>query len=1434
MLCDLRLQRRPLLAGKVLHKRHHRCHGVRTQHRACRGQRCRLCNGHARVQGQDGPGVVAPQPVQCPGDRGGTVPLGGLQVGQQVIDVVRRALAPLLFQDTIFQHLDAVLGLDAAVQHLLHIPDGCRQSGIGCRVPQAPLHHAAALLQQDGHLALDTVLQEAPALDGGIQLHALDLGCQRSLVHRNGVIVFHGGPLVAQQLHAGLVDQVRGVAAKKSLHVLAPGPVVVGHSLFHGLDHSVGHGVSRAVRQHPDLHGLAFLVGLLNVAPVVFLRIRDRQAAVQQVLPAVGVLQVHVQAAQLGVGQRCGPALAVLQANVHQLRPGACEFLHLLEVFPARHIVKELRPLHSDPGLFPLSVIQHGGQLLHLAARLVAAQHPEHTACPQHVQVVPGQGTPQLSIVALALAYLRSRLVGDLVHRFSFLQTQGLVCRPDHMQGAGRNGFQHPHLIHRQGQIGAVLGLPDPLSQPVTQHLGLFAVRQRLGLGQLLVQPVKLGLLAGIQVFLQCTQHICHAAPFPVLAHSTCNRFFFCAKFSPNTALQSGQAIYCRRIQNRHIRQLCHLCRLLDQVGLHIPVLAGPQDHLVQLGSIGPDTPPQLVLLPSVPGFLHPLLGQLLGNGNVLVPLLLGRSDGNCVSFRLLFLPFLGLALIFLLPFQQFVFLMDQLPLSPVSPALFSCHLVRKVPVLPLQLFVLQPDLVQHLLALFLQPLLFGLPLPFVGFLQHIQLFGHVAVVCDVQPQRIQILIQQLFCLFIPLLLFCPLPQCFIPASVPAVLVHPPVELPVLLLLHLPQVLQRLLRVLLTHGSGHGLALPALEPVKDGLCIGHLRHVQDITQHPVGQLHFGILVLGSICKAAHHPGLDGIVHVHQHIQPLGALHAGRAVHACRLGRAPEQGRCPFLGAAHGPGVVDDGFIHFRRVAVPHTLCLPQLHAVLPGLRHRFTPRPVPFHQLRLGLAVLVHRVAQVVVFRVLVPQLGVPVGGPAQYFIRNGLRQRAGLAHAGPVRRHVLHQRPGLSGNLRPVGPAAVGLCPPHRQPVNGILADPHTVGHTHHLGQRFHRRAVVRNGPACLPLGVLPRVPFRLFGQLETDVRHLVQQGRALGIVPGFVELHVNAGLFQAVDQGAAGVVGQDRRPHLIKAHGPLGLRFKVPGGNGSHALVQVQYHLGRVLANGVPLFCKGLANGCRRLFSLCGLHQDAAQNFPLFKAVVCMGRSLSPQLVKDIADLVICLFQQRLVLFLRHLLQAALVRPHFVQVLILRRGRAHQGAGCKPPGSLSTGILLVHGSHKVFQRVTVVQLGKTAPVAVPGVDIFAVVDSLLTQNLLHLRQDPFRHILIQCFFLYFLQHGIGIPHQFSALVLGYHVIISVIQQYQQLRGDYSLGLFLSLFFAPPELFHRPGLFCFPHLFQHGMGQVMVIIGPVSLNDVPQRFFTAHCFNGLFASPHL
>ena len=79
---DLRLQRRPLLRGEVLYKGHHRRHGVAAQHGRRRGQTGCLRNGHARIQSQDRPGVVAPQPVEHLVGRTRSPALLGLQVGQ--------------------------------------------------------------------------------------------------------------------------------------------------------------------------------------------------------------------------------------------------------------------------------------------------------------------------------------------------------------------------------------------------------------------------------------------------------------------------------------------------------------------------------------------------------------------------------------------------------------------------------------------------------------------------------------------------------------------------------------------------------------------------------------------------------------------------------------------------------------------------------------------------------------------------------------------------------------------------------------------------------------------------------------------------------------------------------------------------------------------------------------------------------------------------------------------------------------------------------------------------------------------------------------------------------------------------------------------------------------------------------------------------------
>ena len=82
VLGNFLFQRCPLLAGEVLHKRHHRRHGIRTQHSTGGRQGCRLGNGHTRVQRQDRARIVAAQPVQHFGHCGRALSLRGLQVGQ--------------------------------------------------------------------------------------------------------------------------------------------------------------------------------------------------------------------------------------------------------------------------------------------------------------------------------------------------------------------------------------------------------------------------------------------------------------------------------------------------------------------------------------------------------------------------------------------------------------------------------------------------------------------------------------------------------------------------------------------------------------------------------------------------------------------------------------------------------------------------------------------------------------------------------------------------------------------------------------------------------------------------------------------------------------------------------------------------------------------------------------------------------------------------------------------------------------------------------------------------------------------------------------------------------------------------------------------------------------------------------------------------------
>ena len=223
--------------------------------------------------------------------------------------------------------------------------------------------------------------------------------------------------------------------------------------------------------------------------------------------------------------------------------------------------------------------------------------------------------------------------------------------------------------------------------------------------------------------------------------------------------------------------------------------------------------------------------------------------------------------------------------------------------------------------------------------------------------------------------------------------------------------------------------------------------------------------------------------IHQHVQPLGALHAHDTLHTGLLGRRFPQRPRTVLDAAHGPGVVHNALVLLRRVSVPHAVGLPQGHTVAAGLGHRRAPVAVPLHQLRLGLAGLVHGVLQPVQLRVFVPQLTVAVGRPVQHLARQRLGQRLGLCHVRAVRFQVVHQHPGLVGQLCPVGPAGVGFRPPRRQPVQAVLAHLHASRHPKELAQGVQCRRRVRNIPARLPLVVLLCLPAGLLRQLETEL---------------------------------------------------------------------------------------------------------------------------------------------------------------------------------------------------------------------------------------------------------------------------------------------------------------------------------------------------------------
>ena len=154
----------------------------------------------------------------------------------------------------------------------------------------------------------------------------------------------------------------------------------------------------------------------------------------------------------------------------------------------------------------------------------------------------------------------------------------------------------------------------------------------------------------------------------------------------------------------------------------------------------------------------------------------------------------------------------------------------------------------------------------------------------------------------------------------------------------------------------------------------------------------------------------------------------------------------------------------------------------PGLGYRLCPTSVPLYKLRLGFAVLVYRVGQVMQVGVLVPQLRVPVGGLVQYLARQRLGQSLRLGHVRALRAQILHQRPCLVCQLRPVGPAAVGLRPSDGEALEGSVREPGVLRQAEELVQGVKGRCLLRQYPAGLPLLVLLCLPVGLLGPLVAE----------------------------------------------------------------------------------------------------------------------------------------------------------------------------------------------------------------------------------------------------------------------------------------------------------------------------------------------------------------
>ena len=488
---------------------------------------------------------------------------------------------------------------------------------------------------------------------------ALVLFRVRVTVHVDVDVVLRGGLLHAAQKHAGLVD-VPGHPGVQGLPGRHPCPVVVGQVLVHLFQQgaalgvlvlaqggrvrlaalAVGHG------QLPHPHRGLVQLCQLRVAGELRLHVLQRQAAVQDVVHALLVLQLQRQLRQLVVGDLPRLAAVVFQTDVHKVMGKVVKFL--LVGRPGQ-LVKHPRALDQDLCFLPLAVVQHFAQVLHVAAVGVPAQPLKHpfnvhgvhliaVQCPAH----PAKGA-RLFAHAFGVGQLAFHPLGEFVDHHVLGRAHHHVVGLDDVQRLVNDVPQPSQFGGAQGGHAAVFQRCQSVVQSVhirrparafilpgvllcvldlrPQHFDLpFPVVVHVQ------QPLVNGVLqAAVLPFQLCPVAVLHlpldAVPQPV------HRFFHgClavlhgrvgpALFAPVRPL--GKPLGRLPVSNGLVRQLQNRLHLVQKVLRHILFLVRVLEHLGQLTRRLADGPPGVVLVPAVPHLGQPLGVLRLCNGNFL------------------------------------------------------------------------------------------------------------------------------------------------------------------------------------------------------------------------------------------------------------------------------------------------------------------------------------------------------------------------------------------------------------------------------------------------------------------------------------------------------------------------------------------------------------------------------------------------------------------------------------------------------------------------------------------------------------------------------------------------------------------------------------------------------------------------------------------------